>query len=156
MRFLVVAVGAGQPHWVDEAFAEYAKRMPREARLELVQLRAEPRRGGRPVDALLAAEAKRMSAAIPRGAARVVLDERGRDVTTKDLAKLASRWLEGGRDVALLIGGPDGLAAETKAAADASLRLSSLTLPHGLVRVLLAEQLYRAMSILAGHPYHRE
>jgi 23S rRNA (pseudouridine1915-N3)-methyltransferase len=156
MRFLVVAVGAGQPHWVDDAFAEYAKRMPREARLELAEVRAEPRRSGKPVDALLAAEAKRIAGAIPRGAARVVLDERGRDLTTTELAKLASRWLEGGRDVTFLIGGPDGLAAETKAGADATLRLSSLTLPHGLVRVLLAEQLYRAMSILAGHPYHRE
>lgn len=156
MRFVVVAVGAGQPRWVDEAFAEYAKRMPREARLELVELRAEPRRSGKPVEALLGAEAKRIAAAVPRGTARVVLDERGRDLATKELAKLAARWLEGGRDVAFLIGGPDGLAAEAKAGADATLRLSSLTLPHGLVRVLLAEQLYRAMSILAGHPYHRE
>jgi 23S rRNA (pseudouridine1915-N3)-methyltransferase len=156
MRFLVVAIGAGQPRWVDEAFAEYAKRMPREARLELVELRAEPRRTGKPVEVLLAAEAKRIAAAVPRGTARVVLDERGRDLSTNELAKLAARWLEGGRDVAFLVGGPDGLAAEAKAGADATLRLSSLTLPHGLVRVLLAEQLYRAMSILAGHPYHRE
>lgn len=156
MRFVVVAVGAGQPRWVDEAFAQYAARLPRAARLELVAVRAEPRREGKPVAALLAAEAKRIAAALPRGAVRVALDERGRDVTTRELAKLVSRWREGGRDVAFLIGGPDGLAADVKAAADATLRLSSLTLAHGLARVLLAEQLYRASSILAGHPYHRE
>ncbi|MGA8054459.1 MAG: 23S rRNA (pseudouridine(1915)-N(3))-methyltransferase RlmH [Burkholderiales bacterium] len=156
MRLVVVAVGAGQPSWVEEAFDEYAKRLPREMRVELVEVRAEPRGTGKPVAALLAAEAKRVEASIPRSALRVVLDERGREVDTRALARLMARWREGGRDVAFLIGGPDGLARDVKESADIALRLSSLTLPHGLARVILAEALYRAASVLGRHPYHRE
>lgn len=156
MRLVVVAVGAGQPSWVEEAFDEYAKRLPREMRVELVEVRAEPRGTGKPVAALLAAEAKRVEASIPRSALRVVLDERGREVDTRALARLMARWREGGRDVAFLIGGPDGLAGDVKESADIALRLSSLTLPHGLARVILAEALYRAASVLGRHPYHRE
>jgi len=156
MRLVVVAVGAGQPSWVEEAFDEYAKRLPREMRVELVEVRAESRGTGKPVAALLAAEAKRVEASIPRSALRVVLDERGREVDTRALARLMARWREGGRDVAFLIGGPDGLAGDVKESADIALRLSSLTLPHGLARVILAEALYRAASVLGRHPYHRE
>ena len=156
MRLVVVAVGAGQPSWVEEAFDEYAKRLPREMRVELVEVRAESRGTGKPVAALLAAEAKRVEASIPRSALRVVLDERGREVDTRALALLMARWREGGRDVAFLIGGPDGLARDVKESADIALRLSSLTLPHGLARVILAEALYRAASVLGRHPYHRE
>lgn len=156
MRLVVVAVGAGQPSWVEEAFDEYAKRLPREMRVELVEVRAESRSTGKPVAALLAAEAKRVEASIPRSALRVVLDERGREVDTRALARLMARWREGGRDVAFLIGGPDGLARDVKESADIALRLSSLTLPHGLARVILAEALYRAASVLGRHPYHRE
>jgi len=156
MRLVVVAVGAGQPSWVEEAFDEYAKRLPREMRVELVEVRAESRGTGKPVAALLAAEAKRVEASIPRSALRVVLDERGREVDTRALARLMARWREGGRDVAFLIGGPDGLARDVKESADIALRLSSLTLPHGLARVILAEALYRAASVLGRHPYHRE
>ena len=156
MRLVVVAVGAGQPSWVEEAFDEYAKRLPREMRVELVEVRAEARSTGKPVAALLAAEAKRVEASIPRSALRVVLDERGREVDTRALARLMARWREGGRDVAFLIGGPDGLAGDVKESADIALRLSSLTLPHGLARVILAEALYRAASVLGRHPYHRE
>jgi 23S rRNA (pseudouridine1915-N3)-methyltransferase len=144
------------PAWADEAFAEFARRMPREAPLELKEVRAEPRNGGKPVDALLAAEAGRLRAALPARCRLVALDERGADLTTQQLAARLKAWLEAGDDVALVIGGPDGLAAEIKTAAAETLRLSSLTLPHALARVVLAEALYRAASLLKNHPYHRE
>ncbi len=155
MKLLVIAVGARMPGWIDEAFEEYAKRMPRGMKTELIEIRPEPRSGGKPVEQMTAAEAARLSRALPRGAFVVALDERGREMTTAELA----RWLDArrrdGRDLAFLIGGADGLAEETKRAAQATLRLSAMTLPHGLARVLLAEQLYRAASILENHPYHR-
>jgi 23S rRNA (pseudouridine1915-N3)-methyltransferase len=156
VRLVVVAVGTGQPRWVNEGFAEYARRLPRETPLELVAVRAESRTAGRTRPALLGTEAKRIEAAVPHGALRVALDERGRDLDTRALAALLGRWRQDGRDVAFLIGGPDGLDPTLKAAADSCIRLSSLTLPHGLARLMLAEALYRAASLLAGHPYHRE
>jgi 23S rRNA (pseudouridine1915-N3)-methyltransferase len=143
------------PGWIDEAFEEYAKRMPRGMKTELIEIRPEPRSGGKSTGQMTAAEAARLSRALPRGAFVVALDERGREMTTAELA----RWLDArrrdGRDLAFLIGGADGLAEEAKRAAQATLRLSAMTLPHGLARVLLAEQLYRAASILENHPYHR-
>ena len=155
MKLLVVAVGARMPGWIDEAFEEYAKRMPKSMKTELIEIRPEPRSGGKSTERMTAAEAARLSRALPRGAFVVALDERGREMTTAELA----RWLDArkrdGRDLAFLIGGADGLAEETKRAAQATLRLSAMTLPHGLARVLLAEQLYRAASILENHPYHR-
>ena len=155
MKLLVVAVGARMPGWIDEAFEEYAKRMPRGMKTELIEIRPEPRSGGKSTERMTAAEAARLSRAVPRGAFVVALDEHGREMTTAELA----RWLDArrrdGRDLAFLIGGADGLAEETKRAAQATLRLSAMTLPHGLARVLLAEQLYRAASILENHPYHR-
>jgi 23S rRNA (pseudouridine1915-N3)-methyltransferase len=155
MKLLVVAVGARMPGWIDEAFEEYAKRMPRAMKTELIEIRPEPRSGGKSTGQMTAAEAARIDRALPRGAFVVALDERGREMTTAELA----RWLDArrrdGRDLAFLIGGADGLAEEAKRAAQATLRLSAMTLPHGLARVLLAEQLYRAASILENHPYHR-
>ena len=155
MKLLVIAVGARMPGWVDEAFEEYAKRMPRSMRTELIEIRPEPRSEGKTPERLAAAEAARIGRAAPRGAFRVALDERGREMTTGELA----RWLEArrrdGGDVAFLIGGADGLAESVKRSAQATLRLSAMTLPHGLARVLLAEQLYRAAAILDNHPYHR-
>ncbi len=124
-------------------------------RLELRAVKAETR-GGKTADQLMAAEAQRLQAALPRGARRVALDERGTRVTTRQLADRMTAWLADGRDVAFLIGGPDGLDAGLKATADESLRLSELTLPHALVRVLLAEALYRAWTVTVNHPYHRE
>ena len=144
------------PGWVDEAFADYARRFPRKARLELAAVRPEKRSPTRTPAQAMAAEAQRLAAALPAGALRVALDERGRDLTTPALARLLAGWLAGGRDVGFLIGGPDGLDPGLRAAADLALRLSSLTLPHALVRVLLAEQLYRALSLLDNHPYHRQ
>jgi len=152
----VAAVGTRMPAWVDTAFAEFAKRLPRELPLQLIEVKSEPRNGGKPKAALLAAEAARLGAVLPPDCHRVVLDERGSDLTTTALAQRLQRWMEQGRDVAFVIGGPDGLAPELQSRADESLRLSSLTLPHALVRVLLVEALYRASSLLRGHPYHRE
>lgn len=152
----MVAVGQRQPDWVSAGFAEYAKRMPRELPLELVEIRPEPRTTGKTVARLLAAEAKRIAAAVPPQSRRVVLDEHGEALDTRALARRLADWMRVGSDVALLIGGPDGLDPALKASADETLRLSSLTLPHGLARVVLAEALYRAASLNAGHPYHRE
>jgi 23S rRNA (pseudouridine1915-N3)-methyltransferase len=155
MKLLLVAVGQRQPGWADEAYAEFAKRFPPEMRLELKAVKAEPR-GAKTAEQLMAAEATRIEAALPRGVRRVVLDERGERVTTLQLAARMKTWLHDGRDVALLIGGPDGLDASLKASADETLRLSELTLPHAFVRVLLAEALYRAWTVTVNHPYHRE
>jgi 23S rRNA (pseudouridine1915-N3)-methyltransferase len=156
MRLLVVAVGSRMPGWVDAAFTDYARRMPRRARIELTEVRPEPRRPSRSVAQLLAAEETRIRAVLPARCRCVALDERGRTLTTQELATNLESWLGGGEDLAFLIGGPDGLAPELKRSAALIMRLSSFTLPHGLARVVLSEQLYRALSILDHHPYHRE
>ena len=155
MQLVVVAVGVRMPAWVDQAFDDYAARLPPDLRIVLKEIRPEPRTAGRSVDAMMAAEAERIRAALPRHGLRVALDERGRDVTSVDLATMIGRWRDDGDDVAFLIGGPDGLDATLKGEAHSRLRLSGLTLPHGLARVVLAEQLYRAWSITQNHPYHR-
>jgi 23S rRNA (pseudouridine1915-N3)-methyltransferase len=156
MKLVVAAVGVRMPEWVEVAFGEFAGRMPRELSLHLREVKAEPRSGGKPVEALLAAEAARIKDVLPERCRVVALDERGSDLTTRELAARVEKWMAMGTDIAFVIGGPDGLAAEIKTAAAETLRLSSLTLPHALVRVLLAEALYRATSLLRGHPYHRE
>ena len=155
MKLVLVAVGQRPPAWASTAFDEYAKRFPPELRLELKAIKAEPRDSRTP-EQLMAAEARRIEAALPRGARRVALDERGQRVTTQQLAERLLAWQRDGRDAALLIGGPDGLDAALKASCDESLRLSDLTLPHAFARVLVAEALYRAWSVTVGHPYHRE
>lgn len=158
MRLRVLAVGQRQPAWADAACAEFGKRLPPEWHFEIKALKAEPRQG-RSAAQCMAAEAARFESALsgtgtpPR---RVVLDEHGQRVTTAALAERLQHWLGDGRDVALLIGGPDGLAPALKDSADERLRLSDLTLPHALARVLLVEALYRAWSLTQGHPYHRE
>lgn len=156
MKLLVVAVGHRMPAWVQAGFDEFARRMPRELPLQLVEVKAEPRTGGRTVEATMAAEAARIEAALPRRCRRVILDERGADLTTMALARRLEAWQGGGGDVALIVGGPDGLAPALAAGAHETIRLSSLTLPHALVRPLLAEALYRAWTVLKNHPYHRE
>lgn len=143
------------PAWVEQAWDEYARRFPPELRLQLKPVKAAPRRGDKTPEMLKAAEARLIRAALPPSAHVVALDEHGERTGTVALARRLRGWQRLGRDVALLIGGPDGLDAGLLAEADERLRLSDLTLPHALVRVLLAEQLYRAWSINAGHPYHR-
>ena len=156
MKLLVVAVGQRQPAWADAAWADFAKRFPPEMRLELAAVKAEPRSGGKTAAQCMAAEAQRLEAACPKGAWRVVLAETGTRRTTAQLAERVQAWRQGGRDVALFIGGPDGLQADLQQGADETLRLSDLTLPHAFARVLLAEALYRAWTLSTGHPYHRE
>jgi len=155
MRLVVAAIGQRQPAWADAAWDDFAKRFPADCRLELKALKAEPR-PGKTAAQCMAAEAQRLEAALPKGARRVILDERGTRLTTAQLAERLQFWRGDGRDVALLIGGPDGLDPALKASADETLRLSDLTLPHAFARVLLAEALYRAWSVVQGHPYHRE
>jgi 23S rRNA (pseudouridine1915-N3)-methyltransferase len=156
MKLTLVAIGQRQPAWAEAAYEDFAKRFPPELRVELKALKAEPRTLGKSTQALMAAEAVRIEAAIAKGARRVVLDERGQRRSSAEMAERLRFWLGDGRDVALIVGGPDGLDATLKASADETLRLSDLTLPHAFVRVLLAEALYRAWSVTAGHPYHRE
>lgn len=155
MRLTVVAVGHRQPDWVSAGCAEYLKRMPRELPASVVEIKPEPR-GSKTREQLLAAEKGRIREAVPAGSRIVVLDERGDDLTTMKLSRRLEAWMLDGRDTALLIGGADGLDEELKGLADDSIRLSSLTLPHGMARLLLCEQLYRAVSVLKNHPYHRE
>ena len=156
MKLLVVAVGTRLPDWINTGFVEYAKRMPRELPLELIEIKPEPRTMGKPVEAMMAAEAKRIEAALPARCRRIALDERGEALDTRTLATRLSAWQGEGDDIAFLIGGPDGLDPALKQSAHERLRLSSLTLPHGLARVVLAEALYRAHSLQIGHPYHRD
>ena len=144
------------PAWVDAGFAEYARRMPRDASLALREIRAEPRAEGAPVERAVQAEGKRIGAALPEGAFTVILDERGKGCTTRELAKRLERWRMEGLTVAFVIGGADGLPQDVRREADWVWSLSPLTLPHGLARVIVAEQLYRATTILGNHPYHRE
>ncbi len=156
MLIRVVAVGTKMPDWVRSAVDDYTGRMPPEIRVEWREVRAEPRSAGATQAVWMAREAQRIRAALPPGAHLVALDERGADLRTRDLADCLQRWQHAAQAVAILIGGPDGLEPALKAQARERLRLSSLTLPHPLVRVLLAEQLYRAWSVLANHPYHRD
>ena len=156
MKLLVIAVGQRVPDWAQTAWADYAKRFPPELRLELKAIKTEPRSGGKTTEQIMTAERQRIEAAIPSGTRVVALDERGSALTTAALAAKLSQWQGQGGDVALLIGGPDGLHPALRQAAHERIRLSDLTLPHAMVRVLLVEQLYRAWSINAGHPYHRD
>ncbi len=156
MKFLILAVGHKMPEWINAGFSEYTKRMPREAKTELIEIKPEPRTLGRNVAQIMEAEAQRIQAALPKDALSIALDERGAHWTTRQLADRMQEWLLGGRDVAFVIGGADGLHERVKKGAQHLLALSAMTLPHGMVRVLLAEQLYRARSLLHNHPYHRE
>jgi 23S rRNA (pseudouridine1915-N3)-methyltransferase len=155
MKLLIVAVGQRVPDWAQTAWDDYAKRFPPELKVELKAVKTEPR-GSKTLETLYAAERARIESVIPRGARVVALDERGTSLTTVALAAKLKAWQLGADDVALVIGGPDGLDPSFRQAAHERIRLSDLTLPHAMARVLLIEQLYRAWSINASHPYHRE
>ncbi len=156
MKLLILAVGHKMPSWITEGFNEYSKRMPREAKIELIEIKPEPRTTGKNVVQIMEAEAQRIQAALPKDVLRIVLDERGKLWSTRQLTNHMKDWLAGGRDVAFIIGGADGLHESIRDSANQLLALSAMVLPHGMVRVLLAEQLYRAHSLLHNHPYHRE
>ena len=155
MKLSIVAVGQRVPAWAQTAYDDYAKRFPPELRVELKAVKTEAR-GSKTLETLYKAERGRIEEAIPRGTRVVVLDERGTALTTAALAARLQAWQLGGDDVALVIGGPDGLDPAFRASAHERIRLSDMTLPHAFARVLLIEQLYRAWSVNAGHPYHRE
>jgi 23S rRNA (pseudouridine1915-N3)-methyltransferase len=159
VKFHLLAIGHRMPDWVAAGFEEYARRMPGDKPLLLRELKPETRPSGAlgaaAVARIMQNEATRLRAALPSCAYVVALDERGKTLSTTQWAQRVNDWLEGGRDVAFVIGGADGLEPQFKASADLLLSLSSMTLPHQLVRIVLAEQLYRALSLLSNHPYHR-
>jgi 23S rRNA (pseudouridine1915-N3)-methyltransferase len=155
MRLRIVALGHRMPAWVEAGVADYVRRLPRDCPLDIVEVKPAPRDRGRTVTQLLDDEAARLAAHCA-GTTIVALDEHGSAWTTRELAARLSRWRDENADVSFVIGSADGLAASFKARAAALVSLSAMTLPHGLVRVLLAEQIYRAVSLNAGHPYHRE
>lgn len=155
MQLIIAAVGHKMPDWIEDGFNEYAKRMPPECRLHLKEIKPVERSGSKTADTVMALERSKIESVIPKGSRIVALDERGRDITTIELSRLLTQWQQDGRDVTFVIGGADGLDKGFKASADMLVRISSMTLPHGMVRVLLAEQLYRAWSITQNHPYHR-
>ena len=155
MRIHLIAAGTRMPAWVSAGFDDYAGRMPPECRLLLKEISLGTGRSGGDTRKAVQEEGEKMLAAVPAGANLIALDVRGRGLSTEELAKQLNQWLQEGRDQALLIGGPEGLAPECLAHAAFKWSLSPLTLPHGMVRVVVAEQLYRAWSILKNHPYHR-
>jgi 23S rRNA (pseudouridine1915-N3)-methyltransferase len=155
MKLRIISVGHKMPTWVETACAEYTKRMPREATVEIVDIKPEKRAAGNSTENIQLIEAKRILEAVGKDFC-IALDERGQEVTTLQLADKFKDWQASSRDVALIIGGADGLHTSVKQKADWLWGLSKLTLPHAMVRVLLVEQLYRAHSVITNHPYHRE
>lgn len=158
MKLRIISVGHKMPVWVETACNEYTKRMPREAAVEIVDIKPEKRAAGNNTENIQLIEAKRILEAVGRDYL-IALDERGHEISTLQLAEKFAAWLAGStnsRDIALVIGGADGLHASIKQKADWLWGLSKLTLPHAMVRILLAEQLYRAYSVTQNHPYHRE
>ncbi|MFZ4539062.1 23S rRNA (pseudouridine(1915)-N(3))-methyltransferase RlmH [Propionivibrio sp.] len=155
MRLGILAVGHKLPDWVAKGCAEYVKRMPRELPLSVVEIKPEPR-GSKSREQLLSAEKVRLQAALQGFNRIVVLDERGVDLTTLKLAQRLEDWMREGGDTAFIIGSADGVDDELKQQANETIRLSSLTLPHAMARLILCEQLYRAVSVVKNHPYHRE
>jgi len=155
MKLRIVALGHRMPAWVGAGFDDYARRLPREFALELIELKPAPRGRGGSATRILAVEKERIATAT-RGCVVIALDEHGQSWTTPEFAARVRAWSRDGRPVAFVLGSADGLAAAVKHDADVIMALSALTLPHGLARVVLIEQIYRAASLLEGHPYHRE
>lgn len=156
MRIYLIAVGHKMPKWVADGYREFSKRLPAECSLKLIEVPPGHRARNSDLKRAIQDESARMLAAIPKNSRVVVLDERGKRWTTHRLATQLEEWMFDGRDVALLVGGPDGLSDECRSRAESQWSLSPLTLPHALVRVVVAEQLYRAWSVMTGHPYHRD
>ncbi len=156
MQIHIFAIGERMPSWVDEAYREYAKRMPAHCRLTLHEVPARKRNKGADIKRLLSDEGARLLAAVPDGCKIIALERTGRPIDTRQLASTLRSWLNESRDIALLIGGPEGLSRSCIERSHEQWSLSRLTLAHSFVRVLVAEQLYRAWSIIHGRPYHRE
>ncbi len=155
MQLVIAAVGHKMPAWIESGFGEYAKRMPSDCRIVLKEIKPVERSGSKTAETAMALERTKIEAAVPKGARIIALDEHGKDLTSMQLSQLLKQWQQDGGDVTFVIGGADGLDPDFKKNADMLIRISSLTLPHGMVRVMLAEQLYRAWSITQNHPYHR-
>lgn len=155
MRIHLLAVGHRPPAWVEQGYREFARRLPPECSLDLLEIPAGHRSRNVDIARLVELEGERLLAAAPSGASLVALDVEGQQWDTPQLAARLNRWMHDGRDVALLVGGPDGLSRTCLDRADITWSLSPLTLPHALVRVIVAEQIYRAWTIIRGHPYHR-
>ncbi|MFC7297597.1 23S rRNA (pseudouridine(1915)-N(3))-methyltransferase RlmH [Herminiimonas aquatilis] len=155
MQLVIAAVGHKMPAWIESGFGEYAKRMPPDCRIVLKEIKPVERSGSKTAETAMALERAKIEAAVPKGARIIALDEHGKDLTSVQLSQLLKQWQQDGGDVTFVIGGADGLDPDFKKNADMLIRISSLTLPHGMVRVMLAEQLYRAWSITQNHPYHR-
>lgn len=155
MKIHLLAVGGRMPDWIKAGYAEYAQRLPPECALQLIEIAAGKRGPKADIGRVLREEGERLMAAVPSGSCLIALDERGQQWSTAELAEQLTGWLRDGRDLSLLVGGPDGLDASCRARAQRHWSLSRLTLPHPLVRVLVAEQVYRAWSLLHNHPYHR-
>lgn len=155
MQIYLIAIGQRLDDWVNQGYQEFAKRLPPECRLHLIELPANKRTKNTDIQRAIRDEGERLLAAIPANTQVYAMDATGQQWSTERLAAQLDQWLNDGRDVALLVGGPDGLSEPCKARANASLSLSSMTFPHPLVRIIIAEQIYRAWSILKGHPYHR-
>ena len=156
MRIHLIAVGKKMPEWVNSGFSEFSKRMPPELQINLVEITPSVRNKTTPIEKNIKEEGKRIQSAIPSNSRLIVLDEKGKKFSSIELSKKMEEWFPQGQDIAIVIGGADGIDDRIKQQADETWSLSSFTLPHALVRVIVAEQLYRAWSILKGHPYHRE
>lgn len=156
MRIHLIAVGKKMPEWVNSGFSEFSKRMPPELQINLVEITPSVRNKTTPIEKNIKEEGKRIQSAIPSNSRLIVLDEKGKNFSSVELSKKMEEWFPQGQDIAIVIGGADGIDDRIKQQANESWSLSSFTLPHALVRVIVAEQLYRAWSILKGHPYHRE
>jgi len=155
MQIHLIAIGQRMPAWVNQGVDEFVKRMPPECRIQVVEIPASKRTKASDLNRLMHQEGEKMLAAIPKGAQVVAMDVKGKSWSTEELSQQLDGWLQGGRNVAMLIGGPEGLAPACLEKADLHLSLSKMTLPHPLVRIMLVEQLYRAVSILKHHPYHK-
>jgi len=151
----LITIGNKMPEWVNAGYNEYAKRMPPECQLKLIELAPAQRSKTTDLKRAMEDEGKRMLKAIPKNARIVALDVKGKQHSTESLSQQLENWLGGGQDIALLVGGADGLASQCLAAAQSKWSLSNLTYPHPLVRIILSEQLYRAWSLMNNHPYHR-
>ncbi len=156
MRIHLLAVGNRRPKWEQAGFTEYAQRLPRECALRLQEIPLARPAGRNSAQRRMEQEGQRLLKAIPANTRHIALDEHGREFSSQSLARQLRHWLSAGTDIALLIGGPDGLCDQCKRTADTCWSLSPLTLPHGLVRIVVAEQIYRAWTIIQGHPYHRD
>ncbi|PTN11257.1 23S rRNA (pseudouridine(1915)-N(3))-methyltransferase RlmH [Nitrosomonas aestuarii] len=155
MKFYILAVANKLPNWINTAFTEYAKRLSQEVTIHLIEVKPEKRTSNKSTEQILYAEYHRIKAAIPSGCRLIMLDEHGTQWTTAQLAHTITNWMQEGRNTVFIIGGADGLHNEIKSSVHGTFSLSKLTFPHGLVRVILSEQLYRAVTLIRNHPYHR-